>query len=96
LSIDRQSNELKLLPAPRIAGLLPARAAFAPPNAYYCLTPQRQAQYDQYMACGFGFRWELQEIEAAYAATKPHVVALFKRFCCTRYFDDDGHEIVRG
>jgi hypothetical protein len=48
------------------------------------------------MACGFGFRWELQEIEAAYAATKPHVVALFKRFFCTRYFDDDGHEIVRG
>jgi hypothetical protein len=65
-------------------------------GAYAYLSPQRQAQYDQYMACGFGFRWELQEIEAAYAASKPYVVELFKRFCCTRYFDDDGHEIVRG
>jgi hypothetical protein len=103
LSIDRQSNELKLLPAPQVAGLLPARVPimvsgklYKRSPAYAFLTPQRQAQYDQYMACGFGFRWELQEIEAAYAATKPHVVTLFKRFFCTRYFDDDGHEIVRG
>jgi len=48
------------------------------------------------IAGGFGFDWELEEIEAAYAETKPHVVALFKRFHATRWFDDNGHEIVRG
>jgi hypothetical protein len=115
---------LKLLPAPQIAGLLPARVPVPtngqrekpvkrteqtfyhqsikpyhprkPARAYQYLTPERQQEYQQAMELNYCFKWELEEIEAAYADTKPHVVELFKRFHATRWFDDNGHEIVRG
>jgi hypothetical protein len=117
---------LKLLPAPQIAGLLPARVPVPtngqrekpiarieqrpipwhtgikpyhpkkPARAYKYLTPDRQQEYHRAMELNYCFKWTLKEIKAAYAEKRPHVVELFKRFHATRWFDDNGHEIVRG
>jgi hypothetical protein len=78
-SVASQSAELKLLPAPKIAGLLPARVPVSPPDTYYYLTPERQHKYFKAMKLNVGFRFTLEEIEVTYIDTKPERIELFKR-----------------
>jgi len=79
LSCDRQDNELKRLPAPRVAGLLPARVPASPPDTYYYLAPDRQHAYFKSRQLKTGFRFTLEEIEVTYCDTNPERIALFKR-----------------
>jgi hypothetical protein len=75
-----KDTELKLLPAPRVAGLLPARVIAAPPDAYWYLTPERQHEYYRSKRLNIVFKWTLEEIEVTYIDTHPERIALFKRF----------------
>jgi hypothetical protein len=74
-----QNVELKLLPAPQVAGLLPARVIAAPPDTYYYLTPERRHEYYKATKQGFGFQFTLEEIEVTYCDTHPERIELFKR-----------------